>query len=548
MQDITKKSEELAEQRSGIEERLADRQARVAELREIAGQRDLTEQEKTDLKIAENGIKRAENNLKRNLEDQAKLDEALGKAKKESNDKEIKSVEQQARDDIDSAMPSKVETDRDAEKAARDKMELNAIDLDEELEAAQIDTAAQAKFTHVDKDKIGEDIDSVVPSKGATDAEMKAAEAQDNIDKAIERQKVAQQKLNDLLMGASEEDIGEQYELYARQLDEANQNLAKVVDESMGDLALGIKNSGDDYAANTADIMDDIKNLIPGPTEAEMKAAEAQDNIDKAIAKQKEAQEKLTSISEDDDDFLDKYEMAAQELKEANENLAKVVDESMGDLIGTAEESSTDFSDSLTQVSDDIDSALPKAEWQGQTDEFGGMESPKAEWQGQTDEFGGMESPKAEWQGQTDEFGGMESPKAQPKDTLDRSKISFGKVTGIGKNGMPIMAEPKKDDKTLPKVENPDDARENAKFKRQADESKKAAEDKKKTEEDKKGKSGEKSETKSLDDVVKTLEKLNTAMEKLIAVNNSNGSLLRDQIKATKGVASAAGGNLIGAH
>ena len=159
-----------------------------------------------------------------------------------------------------------------------------------------------------------------------------------------------------------------------------------------------------------------------------------------------------------------------------------------------------------------------------------------------------MESPKAEWQGQTDEFGGMESPKAQPKDTLDRSKISFGKVTGIGKNGMPIMAEPKKDDKTLPKVENPDDARENAKFKRQADESKKAAEDKKKTEEDKKGKSGEKSETKSLDDVVKTLEKLNTAMEKLIAVNNSNGSLLRDQIKATKGVASAAGGNLIGAH
>jgi len=589
-QALTKKSEELATRRASIEERLADRQGRVAALREIAGERDLTDQEKRELKSFENGVKRAENNLKRNLEEQAKVDEALGKAKKESNDKEIKSAEQQARDDIDSAMPSKVEADRAAEKAAREKMELNAIDLDEqleaaqidvaaqakfthvdkdkigedidsalpskseadlaaekaarekmelnaidldeELEAAQIDTAAQAKFTHVDKDKIGEDIDSIVPSKGASDAEMKAVEAQDKIDKAIERQKEAQQKLNDLLMGASEKDIGEQYELYARQLDEANQNLAKVVDESMGDLALGIKNSGDDYANNTADIMDDIKSLIPGPTDAEMKAAEAQDNIDKAIAKQKEAQEKLASISEDDEDFLDKYEMAAQELKEANENLSKVVDESMGDLIGTVEESSTDFSDSLTQISDDIDSALPKAEWQGQTDEFGGMESPKAEWQGQTDEFGGMESPKAEWQGQTDEFGGMESPAAESNDTLDRSKISFGKVSKIDpKTGLPVLAEPKKDDKTLPKVENKD---KKAEEDRQAADAKKAAEANSAGDAKKTGEGSKPTDEKNLNDVVKSLDKLNTAMEKLISVNNANSSLLRDQIKATK--------------
>ena len=159
-----------------------------------------------------------------------------------------------------------------------------------------------------------------------------------------------------------------------------------------------------------------------------------------------------------------------------------------------------------------------------------------------------MESPKAEWQGQTDEFGGMESPKAELKDTLDRSKISFGSVTKIGPNGMPILAQPKKDDKALPKVENPDDARENAKFKRQAEDSKKAAEANPKGEDDKKGKFGDKAEAKSLDDVVKTLEKLNTAMEKLIAVSNSNSTLLKDQIKATKSVASAASGNLHGAH
>jgi hypothetical protein len=185
----------------------------------------------------------------------------------------------------------------------------------------------------------------------------------------------------------------------------------------------------------------------------------------------------------------------------------------MGDLIGTVENSSTNFSDSLTQVSDEIDSALPRAEWQGQTNEFGGMESPRAEWQGQTNEFGGMESPK---------------------DTLDRSKISFGTLTSIGPNGMPVIASSKKDDKTLPKVTNPDDARENAKFNRQAEESKKAAEAKTKVEEDKKGKSGDGAETKTLDDVVKALEKLNTGMEKLLSVNSTNTGLMRDQIKATK--------------
>ena len=451
MQDLTKKSEELAKRREGIEERLAANQARAAQLREIAGERDLTAKEKEALKFAEFGVKRAENNLKRNLEDQAKLDEALGKVKKESNENELKSVEQQARDkmeldainndeeleaaqidaeaqakftyvdkdkigeDIDSVVPS---TDsRDAEKAARDKMELDAIDNDEELEAAQIDAAAQAKFTHVDKDKIGEDIDSVVPSKGASDAEMKAIEAQDNIDKAIERQKEAQQKLNDLLMGASEDDAAEQYEIYA------------------------------------------------------------------------------------------------QELSEANENLAKVVDESFSDLIGTVEDSSTDFNDSLTQVSEDINNALP--------DEFGGVDEAIGEQMLQNMDLG----PKYSEQAAT--------PAAQePADTLDRSKISFGKISKIDpKTGLPVMVDPKKDDKNLPKVENPDDARENAKFKRQAEESKKAAE---KTEEDKKGKPGEKGEEKTLNDVVKTLEKLNTAMEKLIAVNNANTSLMRDQIKATK--------------
>ena len=161
------------------------------------------------------------------------------------------------------------------------------------------------------------------------------------------------------------------------------------------------------------------------------------------------------------------------------------------------------------------------------------MESPKAEWQGQTDEFGGMESPKAEWKGQTDEFGGMESPAAEPADTIDRSKISFGKVSKIDpKTGLPVLAEPKKDDKTLPKVENKDQKEKDAAAKAEAD--KKAAEANSTGDAKKTGEGNKPSDEKNLNDVVKSLDKLNIAMEKLISVNNANSSLLRDQIKATK--------------
>jgi len=375
-QALTKKSEELAEQKEGIEDRLIARQAEVAALREIAGQRDLTEQEKTDLKIAENGVERAKNNLKRNEEEQAEL----AKAKKEASDKEIKT----ARDDVDSAMPSKVEADRDAEmKAVQEKDEKERALAKEKEEKENADRINQAK----------DDIDSALPSNSESD---------------LAAEKAARDKME----------------------------------------------------------LDAINN------DEELEAAQAD------LA----AQSKFT--------YVDK-------------------------------------------ARDDIDNALPKAEWKGQTDEFGGMESPKAEWKGQTDEFGGMESPKAEWKGQTDEFGGMESPAAEPADTIDRSKISFGKVSKIDpKTGLPVLAEPKKDDKTLPKVENKDKKAEEERQKAEAD--KKAAEANSTGDAKKTGEGNKPSDEKNLNDVVKSLDKLNIAMEKLISVNNANSSLLRDQIKATK--------------
>jgi hypothetical protein len=340
-----------------------------------------------------------------------------------------------------------------------------------------------------------------------------------------------------LLTGASEDDAAEQYEIYAKNLSDANENLAKVVDESFGDLTLGIKNSGDDFADNAEKVMSDINDAIPGPTEAEMKLSAARDNVERAIEKQKEAEEKLASLSVDDDDFLDQYEMAAEALREANENVAKAMDESIKAYEETVADAGEGFNDSLTQVSNDINDAIP-----GPTDadmqSITAMDEQDKELENQQAEQANLDRINEDIGGDmlaNMDTGPKYSEQADAKPKLDRSKITFGSVTGIGKDGMPILADPKKDNKALPKVENPDDARENAKFKRQAEENKKADAKKAEDEKNKEGsKSGEKVETKSLDDVVKTLEKLNTAMEKLIAGNNTNTSLLRDQIKATK--------------
>jgi LysM repeat protein len=474
----------------------------------------------------------------------------------DSSDSEMKSVA--AQDNIDKAIARQKEAQQklnDLFNEATDddlneQYEIYAQELKEANEnlAKVVDesfsdlvggmTESSAGFTD-NTDQIMADIKDSIP--GPTDAAMKSTEAQDNIDKAIERQKEAQQKLNDLLMGASEEDIGEQYEYYAQQLSEANENLAKVVDESFGDLVGGLTESSADFTDNTEKIMADIKDSIPGPTDGEMKAVEAQDNIDKAIERQKEAQQKLNDLlmGASEEDIGEQYEILAQELSDANENLAKVVDESMGDLIGGLSDSSTDFTDNTDQIMDDIKKSLPEPP--SVMDEFGGVDEAIGEQMLQN------MAPEPKYSDQDTAARTTEDIKTEQSDDLDRSKISFGKVTKIGANGMPILAEPKKDDKALPKVKGKEDTSvddaETAKLKRQAA-AKTAQEEKDKTG----GKSGDKAEAKSLDDVVKTLEKLNTAMEKLIAVNNTNGALIKDQIKATKSVASAASGNLHGAH
>ena len=87
MKDKTEEMNKLADRRTEIEERLLERQGEVDRLKSIAAERELTEEEQAELKLAENGVIRAQNNLKNNLEQQKELEEALGLAKKDSDDK-----------------------------------------------------------------------------------------------------------------------------------------------------------------------------------------------------------------------------------------------------------------------------------------------------------------------------------------------------------------------------------------------------------------------------------------------------------------------------
>jgi LysM repeat protein len=403
VQNLTKKSEELAKQREGIEERLANRQARAAQLREIAGERDLTAQEKEALKLAENGIRRAENNLKRNLEEQAKLDEALEKAKQESNDKAIKSSEQQTKEAIDKELSVKEKANKDAQDLTKKSEELaeQRGSIEQRLAERQAEVAAL-------RETAGER-DLTAQEKADLElAENGVKRAENNLKRNLEDQ---------------------------AELDEA---LAKAKKESN---ATEIKT-----AEQTA--RDDIDSAMPSSSsvsdDEKMRAIQEQEEKERALAKEKEEKENLDKINE---------EKGGQMLSEM------------------------------------------------------------------------IPGPKYSEQAAT--------PAAQePADTLDRSKISFGKISKIDpKTGLPVMVDPKKDEKALPKVEN---KTQKAEEEKKAADAKKAEEAKHAEEAKKTGDGSKPGEEKTLNDVVKTLEKLNTAMEKLIAVNNANTSLMRDQIKATK--------------
>ena len=85
-----------------IRARLQDRISKVAELQKAASERELSDKEKSDLRIAENGVRRAANNLADEFARQNEADKKIKEIKEESKAKEI-AVSKTATLDIDAA-------------------------------------------------------------------------------------------------------------------------------------------------------------------------------------------------------------------------------------------------------------------------------------------------------------------------------------------------------------------------------------------------------------------------------------------------------------
>ena len=90
-------------------------------------------------------------------------------------------------------------------------------------------------------------------------------------------------------------------------------------------------------------------------------AAKAQAAIDEAIKRKEEAQEKLNKLWNEgsDDELNENHEKFAQELRDAKENLSKVIDDSMSGLVDTFDDAGEVMEDS--PINDVMQSASPKA-------------------------------------------------------------------------------------------------------------------------------------------------------------------------------------------
>jgi hypothetical protein len=112
----------------------------------------------------------------------------------------------------------------------------------------------------------------------------------------------------------------------------------------------------DEFGTNFDDVIakmsHDVLETIGDPT-----ALSVQDKIDAAIAAKEAAYDKLQKLwNEGSDEELNaNHETYAEELRVAKENLSRVVDESMGDLVSTFNSSSEDLESSLESIAEDID-------------------------------------------------------------------------------------------------------------------------------------------------------------------------------------------------
>ena len=499
MRDKTEEMNKLAERRTEIEERLLERQGEVDGLKALANERALTEEEQAQLKLAENGVIRAQNNLKSNLEQQEELAAALGIAKKDSDSKILEQTKQ-ANQEMSKIIvapltDAKEEVKSNSEKIKEDMKEALPVqgmrDKTEEMnKLAERRTEIEERLLERQGEVDG--LKALANERALTEeeqAQLKLAEngvirAQNNLKSNLEQQEelaaalgIAKKETDEKILEQTEEANKAQVESYGgltdsviaardkfmEELNEAPQgegsmDSAFARDEygEGGDAIGGEMNSA--FAKDEYSAFKDLTSQVQGLTDSQMLEAneepQGEGSMDSAFA-------------EDEDDYV------SQALKNISSQLPQTMDSTADDAAYAAGPGDTGTGDAS------VAEAMAK------------------------------------------------KPAKGPASEANFAPISMGDFT-LGPNGLPTP-KPKAEAKNIPNEVKKDEkkAQEDKKAK---DAQKKADKDGKKQDQ-KTTETTQKKENKTLDDVVKTLETLNSNMNRLINKVEETG---KNQVNATK--------------
>ena len=499
IRDKTEEMNKLAERRTEIEERLLERQGEVDGLKALANERALTEEEQAQLKLAENGVIRAQNNLKSNLEQQEELAAALGIAKKDSDSKILEQTKQ-ANQEMSKIIvapltDAKEEVKSNSEKIKEDMKEALPVqgirDKTEEMnKLAERRTEIEERLLERQGEVDG--LKALANERALTEeeqAQLKLAEngvirAQNNLKSNLEQQEelaaalgIAKKETDEKILEQTEEANKAQVESYGgltdsviaardkfmEELNEAPQgegsmDSAFARDEygEGGDAIGGEMNSA--FAKDEYSAFKDLTSQVQGLTDSQMLEAneepQGEGSMDSAFA-------------EDEDDYV------SQALKNISSQLPQTMDSTADDAAYAAGPGDTGTGDAS------VAEAMAK------------------------------------------------KPAKGPASEANFAPISMGDFT-LGPNGLPTP-KPKAEAKNIPNEVKKDEkkAQEDKKAK---DAQKKADKDGKKQDQ-KTTETTQKKENKTLDDVVKTLETLNSNMNRLINKVEETG---KNQVNATK--------------
>jgi len=559
IRDKTEEMNKLAERRTEIEERLLERQGEVDGLKALANERALTEEEQAQLKLAENGVIRAQNNLKSNLEQQKELDEALGIAKKESDNKILEQTEKANEAQIESVggmtdaavaaqsafmqeinemfdMPSQVISD------AQDSMmkELNEMfDMPSQVISDAQDSMMQETNEMFD-----------MPSQVISDAQdsmMKELNEMFDMPSQVisDAQDSMMQETNEMFDMPSQvisdaqdsmmQELNEMFDMPSQVISDAQDSMMKELNEMFDMPSQVISDAQDSMMQELNEMFDMPSQVISDAQDSMMQ--ELNEMFDMPSQVISDAQDSMMQELNEMFDMPERGEFEEDEYGEGGEDIV-LPKEPEEDYIGLALKEFKDQVSGLKEFEEDeygeggeaiggeLDRSFEEDEYGAGNDLIGGTDPGDASVAG----FDAAE-PLAMSNNFVD-FGESNPKAAEQEGQADVAPLSMGDFT-MGPDGLPIP-KPRSQAKT---IENQSDA-ETRRLQRQNDAKKedKDKEDSKKNDDKKTSTTGtEKQATKTLDDVVKTLESLNSSMNKLINKVEETGRAQVSAVKANNG-------------